>query len=160
LKDASDRNLLVLAHCLPKSNGGVIRHRCFELLRHLSTTWQVHLACVCRGPVTMAQWQAVDALVYRLTLEPVGLRSRLLATLIRPRDADRCLPAALAGAVKRCTDEAHFDRCLITHPALARIAGAASCPVLSRDTRTDFDVAEVLRSLLGTAWPQNLPMAA
>jgi len=112
---------LLLAHAVPDPLGSDERLRAWQLLKLLSQTHRVALACMEDGPVSLPQWRDLQRHAQRVHIEPGReLRRRVRASLqavAAPLLGSRAsLAHPLAGVEALPCREAHAV--LATHPAL------------------------------------------
>ena len=117
--------LLMASHCFPDVVGSADRMRAWQLLRLVSRTCRVSLACVVDGPVSLAMWRLVRAQVDRLLLAPVEVNRSGFGWLRRTNTMAGRDEIVSDGRVLRSlgswTDESRFDMALGTHPRLLEL---------------------------------------
>ncbi|MCX5659923.1 MAG: hypothetical protein NTW19_09400 [Planctomycetota bacterium] len=104
--------LLMLSHCVPDALGNAARARVWQLLRLVSRSYKVHLACRMDGPIRLDQWRAARGLTGRLAMQ-------MPATRLHPFDwFRRQLAPTLGSELGDIVPESGADVVLCTHPAL------------------------------------------
>ena len=112
--------MLMLSHCVPDAWGGVERARAWQLLRLVSQSHRVSLACYIDAPVNLSQWRAV-----RSRVDKLDLRNRPLVPRVRARIRRVCRldpgPAlrpdrTMGLPLRRGFEIDRFDAVLCTHP--------------------------------------------
>lgn len=69
--DVRKPTLLMLSHCVPDAVGTPQRTRTWQLLRLVSQSYQVRLAALADGPVSLEQWRAISAYAQSVVFEPI-----------------------------------------------------------------------------------------
>ncbi|MBW6397528.1 TIGR03087 family PEP-CTERM/XrtA system glycosyltransferase [Roseomonas sp. HJA6] len=79
------RNLLFLSHRFPYPPNRGEKIRAFNLIRHLSKTWQVHLGCLSDDPADRAHEETLRQYCTDLAVFPIDKRRQKLRALLHVR---------------------------------------------------------------------------
>ena len=125
--DRRKRRLLMLTHRVPYPPDRGDRIRALHMLEHLSSRFDVSLACTSDEPVTVAQRHVLERLTSRLAIQPIspvyskvkGLTSLLMGGAVTPACFYR---RGLAQTIRRWHHTSPFDAVLTFCTSMIRYA--------------------------------------